>query len=190
MSTCSECGEKAVGRGLCNKHYLRWKKFGTVEGTSRNHAPLVDRFWRMVQISDGCWNWIGGKRPNGYGQISEGGKGSRSLSAHRVSYELHKGPIPEGLVVMHSCDTRACVNPAHLSLGTQKDNVDDMIAKGRKRTVAPVGPENGKSILTQQDVLYIRANGHKSHAQLGREIGVSPNCVRGVRTGRTWSHVK
>ena len=189
MSTCSECGEKAVGRGLCNKHYLRWKKFKTVEGTSRNHAPLADRFWRMVQISDDCWNWIGGKRPNGYGQISEGGRGSRTLSAHRVSYELHHGPIPDGLVVMHSCDNQACVNPDHLSVGTHKDNTQDMIDKGRNRTVAPLGAENGKSLLTEDQVRYIRAS-KLGHSALGRQLGVSPNCIRGVRTGRTWSHVK
>jgi len=192
MKECrqEDCGGKVVAHGYCNKHYLRIKKYGSPDGGLRSHATLEQRFWRMVEKAEGCWLWAGGKRPNGYGQISEGGKGSRSLSAHRLSYELHHGPIPPGLVVMHSCDNPSCVNPDHLSVGTYKENTQDMIAKGRKRTVAPLGAENGKSILSVADVVYIRANGHKSHAQLGREIGVSPNCVRGVRTGRTWSHVK
>ena len=191
MKKCQHenCIGDVVALGYCNKHYLRIKKYGAPDGGLRNQAPLEQRFWRMVKKTEDCWMWSGGKRANGYGQISEGGRGSRSLSAHRVSYELHYGPIPDGLVVMHSCDNPACVNPHHLSVGTYKENTHDMIAKGRKRTVAPVGAENGKSILSEQEVLYIRANGHKSHAQLGREIGVSPNCVRGVRIGRTWSHV-
>lgn len=192
MTKCQhrDCDGNVVAIGYCNKHYLRLKKYGSPDGGVKNHAPLQQRFWRKVKKTNGCWIWSGGKKPNGYGQISEGGRGSKCLSAHRVSYELHNGPIPDGLVVMHSCDNPACVNPAHLSLGTHKDNSDDMIAKGRKRTVAPLGSSNGKAILTEQDVLYIRANKHKSHAQLGREIGVSPNCVRGVRIGRTWSHIK
>lgn len=187
---CEGCSCKVIAFGYCNKHYLRFRKYGSPYGGKRNHACLEQRFWRMIKKTEDCWLWIGGKKPNGYGQISEGGKGSKTLLAHRVSYKIHHGELPEGLVVMHSCDNPSCVNPSHLSVGTYKDNTQDMIAKGRKRTVAPLGSENGKAILSERDVLYIRENQGKSHAQLGREMGVSPNCVRGVRTGRTWSHVK
>lgn len=91
---------------------------------------------------------------------------------------------------MHSCDNPSCVNPDHLSLGTHKDNVADMIAKGRRGDPKVVGVDHPKAVLNEHKVRYIRANPSKSHAQLARELGVGANTVRGVRTGRTWSHVK
>ncbi len=89
---------------------------------------------------------------------------------------------------MHKCDNPCCVNPKHLTIGTPKENCHDMIAKGRKRTVAPKGEGNGKSLLDKEKVRYIRES-KLNHAALGRELGVSPNCIRGVRIGRTWSHI-
>lgn len=76
-----------------------------------------------------CWLWQAGKFDSGYGQMHYEGK---NQLAHRASYQMYKGPIPEGLVVMHSCDVRLCVNPNHLSVGTQKDNIQDCRDKGRK----------------------------------------------------------
>jgi hypothetical protein len=89
---------------------------------------------------------------------------------------------------MHSCDNPACVNPAHLTSGTHKANTADMIAKGRHARQAPAGQDNGKSILTEETVRMIRAS-PQTNAELSRELGVSPNTIRGVRTGRTWAHV-
>ncbi len=90
--------------------------------------------------------------------------------------------------IMHLCDNPICVNPKHLRLGTAKDNTQDMIQKGRKRTVAPKGDLNGKAILDEEKVRLIRES-KLNHAELGRQLGVSPNCIRGVRIGRTWSHI-
>lgn len=192
MPKCSveNCENQSLIKGMCNKHYLRFRRFGSTDDNWRTHAPLWQRFLRKIDKTEDCWVWLGNKSRSGYGSIQEGGKGSRTVAAHRLSYEMHKGPIPDGLVVMHSCDNPACVNPDHLSLGTFKDNTADMIAKGRKRTVAPKGTGNGKAKLNEQLVKYIRQNPHKSHAALGNELGLSPNCIRGVRTGRTWSHVE
>lgn len=193
MSICKVdgCGHKSRTLGLCNKHALRFKRYGHTGHTPRSVAPLAERFSRNVsKRDDGCWLWLGNKRPNGYGQIQEGGKGSRTRSAHRVAYELANGPIPPGRVVMHSCDNRACVNPAHLSVGAPIDNTKDMIAKGRKRTVAPLGIENGKAVLTDELVRYIRTQTTKSLGELASELGVGKTTIRNVRNKRCWAHVK
>lgn len=81
--------------------------------------------------ANGCIPWLGNKLPRGYGLIRRGPASAGSMLAHRCAYELAHGPIAEGLVVMHACDNPSCVNAAHLSLGTQRDNTQDMVAKGR-----------------------------------------------------------
>jgi hypothetical protein len=92
--------------------------------------PVVDRFWEKVQKGDGCWVWSGGLI-SGYGRFVV--RHGLYVRAYRFSYELANGPIPDGLFVCHRCDNPPCVNPAHLFLGTCKDNFEDMRAKGRGR---------------------------------------------------------
>ena len=87
--------------------------------------PLAERFWAKVQVTPGCWPWQGHVMPNGYGTVTSGGKYGKTLLAHRVSYEIHHGPIPEGLHIDHvrpRCSRRDCVNPSHLEAVTQKIN--------------------------------------------------------------------
>lgn len=98
---------------------------------------LAHRFFNFVRIggADECWPWEGCRQRQGYGNLA----GGASKLAHRVSYELHKGQIPTGMMVLHSCDNPPCVNPKHLSVGTAIDNIADMVAKrrhieGRKRS--------------------------------------------------------
>lgn len=91
----------------------------------------VDRaFWARIEKTDGCWWWRGPLMPNGYGHLVADGI---RYKAHRLSYQLAHGPIPSGLLVLHSCDNRGCVNPAHLRIGTQVDNMEDCVARGRFR---------------------------------------------------------
>jgi len=108
---------------------------------------------------------------------------------HRASFEVHHGPIPLGAVVMHTCDHPLCINPAHLQLGTQQDNVSDKMTKGRHRT--PSGIYNGRSKLTELQVGEIRRrfvahdriNGGRP---LAREFGISPTSLRAIVRGRSW----
>lgn len=95
-------------------------------------VPIHLRFWKHVERrgATDCWEWTGNKDGRGYGSLS-GGSGSSPVKAHRLSYELANGPIPTGLVVRHSCDNPICVNPAHLEAGTQKENIHDMVVRGR-----------------------------------------------------------
>lgn len=89
----------------------------------------LERFLRkVIRVDSGCWLWIGATRPNGYGNVNING---RTTGAHRASWALHHGSIPDGMQVLHRCDVRNCVNPAHLFLGSQRDNMQDMITKGR-----------------------------------------------------------
>jgi len=103
---------------------------------SRKAIPLTNRFWDKVQISDrnSCWIWTG-TTPAGYGQIRGEPPKYKKLRAHRVSYELHFGPIPKNKLVCHTCDNPKCVNPDHLFLGTSLDNNRDMVKKGRANYV-------------------------------------------------------
>lgn len=92
---------------------------------------IKERFEALVIVQDGCWDWKASKFRSGYARFAMPPPTRHSVVAHRVSYELYKGPIPDGLLVCHTCDNPACTNPDHLFLGTHSDNVQDMLRKGR-----------------------------------------------------------
>jgi hypothetical protein len=173
---------------FCQKHYKRFMKYGTVDPQKRAREPLDKLFWLYVDKrgEEDCWLWTGAYGRNGYGRTGQ--KGNPDLRAHRVSFELTKGSIPEGLVVMHSCDNRGCVNPAHLSVGTRAENMHDMIAKGR--AVHQQGAENPRSKLTEKDVLEIRATDIKNFAECARRYGVTAPTIAAAKFGLTWRHLK
>lgn len=149
-----------------------------------------DQFWSSKTVSDkGCWEWTRSLRSNGYGQLRW--KERANISAHRLSYILSKGPIPDGMLVCHTCDNRKCINPDHLFLGTYQDNHDDMILKGRKRWVARRGSMQGNSKLNEADVALIKRK--LSEGEKGRHIaakfGVSPSTISLIKLGKFWRHV-
>lgn len=105
-------------------------------GKRKRDYPRTDPFQRWAakvkKLPVGCWMWVGGKGSHGYGSMMiEKTPAARFETAHRLSWIFHVGEIPNGMQVLHKCDTRLCVNPEHLFLGTQRDNIDDCIAKGR-----------------------------------------------------------
>ena len=149
---------------------------------------IEERFWEKVNIPNNageCWVWNGGKMRGGYGGVNACGKTSQ---AHRVSYELHYGTIPEGFMVLHKCDNPPCVNPHHLFLGTNQDNSDDRGRKGR--TVKGEMLPNHK--LTEDNVSEIRRmiSERVPRRKIATLFGVGPTCVTDIATGRTWSWLK
>lgn len=137
---------------------------------------------------DECWEWNGPMNSNGYGRFPE----YNTLSlAHRVSFRMFFGGIPEGKNICHRCDNRKCVNPRHLFLGTQSENLADAFAKGRITIPQARGAANGNSRLTEADVLEIK--GMKSRGILSKDIAaaffVSPSTITDITNGRTWKDV-
>lgn len=164
----------------------------------------AERFWLKVDKSDDCWLWTAGTDRKGYGMFSVGGsrddagrRRNSMVGAHRYSYQLANGPIPDhasfhGLCVLHRCDNPRCVNPEHLFLGTNEDNVKDMDRKGRRITSTKRGSAHSQAILTEKQVREIHAKyqaGGISQAALGREFGVSLATINHIMTGRLWAHL-
>lgn len=158
------------------------------KGLGQPRESLHDRFWAKVDTSKGensCWEWQAFKNQDGYGIIGIGGKKCRST--HRVSYELNVGVIPSDLQVLHRCDNRACCNPKHLFLGTQEENIRDMIEKGRN--VYHKGEKAPGAKLLQKEVNEIRASysGVRGQKQaLAKKYGVRIQTIINVINNVTW----
>jgi hypothetical protein len=151
--------------------------------------PVAERFWSKVDKKGplDCWEWTAGLRRHGYGQFNVD-TGRRSRPAHRIAWELHYGPIHEGLHVLHRCDNPPCCNPAHLFLGTHIDNVADMMAK--KRNWTPRGDKSGMAKLSQDDIAYLfeRTRAGDAQARLAEHFGVSSSTISRILSGKRWAH--
>lgn len=143
-----------------------------------------EKFWAKVQITDGCWPWLGHINRNGYGEFHSAG--DRRL-AHVLAFEEEYSPVPAGLFVCHSCDVRHCVNYEHLFLGTCEDNWNDMREKGRHAK----GEQQADAKVTEEDVAYMRrfrSDGITASA-IAQWYGLSLCATARLLSGRTWRHV-
>lgn len=157
-------------------------------------TTLEERFWAKVDVrgQGECWTWRGARTRAGYGELNGGARGTGMLYAHRVSYEMHFGPIAAGLFVCHRCDVRECVAPHHLFLGTAADNNRDMLAKGRHSREGQPGESNGFARLTEDDVRAIRTRYTGARGEmtaLAREFGVTLTNVSLIVKRKAWPHV-
>jgi hypothetical protein len=147
----------------------------------------MKRIWDKVEKSDSCWNWTAAKNKKGYGLLNT--KISKSTLAHRVIWELINGEIPKGMLVCHHCDNPSCVNPGHLFLGTNDDNMLDRKLKGRNILFS--GSLNSKAKLTEEDVASIRVKRSQGikNIDLAKEYGVSSQLITRITQRTTWRHV-
>lgn len=143
----------------------------------------------MPEPNTGCWLWTGPTNYKGYGYGSFEGV---RFSVHRMSYIIHKGTIPKGMLVCHNCDQRSCLNPEHLFIGTAQDNTDDMMRKGRHRMIeSDLGEKNRFSKLKNDDVIEIRRLGKLGYKAntIAPIFNVTPRNINDILSGSTWKHL-
>lgn len=162
---------------------------GTLSKPKRKVFPkgLSDREMievRHIKNPNGCWEWIGSRDIDGYGQLTHKG---RRVRAHRLSFQSFTGPIPIGMLVLHHCDNPPCVNPAHLYAGDQFQNESDKRERGR----GPAGENNVKAKLSTSGVaamrrMYAEGNGKISKAAVGRAFGVTKSTSTRIINSKLW----
>ena len=137
----------------------------------------------MRDPNSGCHLWTATCNKKGYGIFSLNGKGHR---AHRISWEINGGIIPSGSLVLHKCDTPACVNPSHLFIGSNADNMADKIAKGRGRV--PFGSSHWKSKLTEKEAIEIYSD-DRSAIEIAADYGVGKRTIFRIKAKEGWRHI-
>src|SRR5690349_8818159 len=193
MAECrvQECDHPVVAKGLCDAHYRRMKKGKPLDSPVRKvfRGSIAERLAEYTdRRGDGeCWPWTRGRDKDGYGEISMGGS-SKHRRAHVVAWELaNNRVVPDGHCVLHTCDNPPCVNPGHLFLGTNLDNIWDRNNKERQAR----GEKSSRAKLTEHKVLCIRRayKRGESISVLAAEYGVTYNAIRSIIKRKTWTHI-
>lgn len=192
------CNRPARALGLCSAHYDRSRTgrdmSKPLRSVYRGTGGDKVRFMSKVKVAEDtqCWEWKASKTPNGYGQFRF--NGTRGL-AHRVSWMLFKGEIPSNpdhaygvMGVLHKCDNPGCVNPDHLFIGDQSDNSMDSVNKNRWGKRGCPGETHGRALLTEAQVLEIRASTDSLQA-LADRYGISKSAAAHIRYRRSWKHI-
>lgn len=187
MKICTICTKKHYGLGLCRNHYQQMKN---------SQRPKNPDYLRDMQAkerfkyhasptpdNDGCVRWLGSTKSGGYGRMRFEGK---IMLAHRVSYILKNGDIDETLHVLHKCDHPYCVNPDHLFLGTNSDNVADKMSKNRQSKMPGIKHPNAK--LTEQQVLTIRDD-KRSSRKIAIDYDLCRSTISYIKKRKLWSHL-
>ena len=187
LCSVAACESSASTKGFCQKHYQRWRKGSLTLSIAEKRAPEKFMISVLSTSTEECINWPYGKTHDGYGAIAK--KLYGQPVAHRKVYELVHGTIDQSLIVLHICDNRACINPNHLRLGTQCDNIKDMVNKKRQR--GAVGESNRHARLKEINVVSIvdllqRGIGGKA---IAAQFNVSECTIRDIAHGRTWKHI-
>lgn len=162
------------------------KKYGVPDYIHGHHSrgkyikEVASNFWEKTDKKEVhvCWNWKAFIRPDGYGTIQSSLLKSKNFLAHRLSYLLHYGELPDGLLVLHKCDNRKCVNPNHLYLGTDADNERDMVIRDRMKGVVKVKIVKKIAKMIEQEI---------SNKAIAKELGVSIKLVSRIKRGSNWS---
>lgn len=178
---CKQCGAVFI-KNFAEHAFCSYNCSGLQNTHKRSFVSREVYFSDRINKTDYCWLWTGKKGPKGYGVATYRG---RSMLAHRFSYELHYGPMfMEGMFVLHRCDNPLCVCPDHLFLGSQQDNIDDMVSKHRHAH----GERTKNAKLTEIDVRTIRSSREPSSV-LARQYGVSSTAIYCIRKRKTWTHI-
>jgi hypothetical protein len=156
----------------------------------RPKESLEHRFWNKVDKTSTCWFWEGKKDKRGYGKLAlEPGVTHREISAHRLSYQIHYGMFESSLFVCRQCDNPACVNPEHLFLGTNQDNVNDKVSKNRQLK----GSQIHNSKLVEDDIIRIRHLWFVEkcpQSKIAEMFGIGAKAVSKIVTNKRWTYVK
>lgn len=193
---CSECGatfekrrDRVFAANFCGRPCL-W----LFRRKERDSVSLQERLEALCipEPNSGCTLFFGSWNPDGYGHMRRG-RGSNSEGAHRIAWLVYRGPIPPRQQVLHRCDVRCCVNPDHLFLGSQKQNIADMVAKGRHsrgplHAVGYLGERHPNRKLTEAAVRAIRAD-PRSQSKIAAAFNISRGVVGMVKMRKAWAHV-